>query len=294
MPSSGHEALVEMVRSRPDVVAGLLGRLLDFAVPAHAGVRLESCDLSQLQPTEWRADAVVALVDDCGKPVLAVVVEVQRSRDGKKRFAWPVYVATLRARLRCGVLLVVIACDPEAARWCQQPIRLGHPGLVLRPLVVGPDVVPVVTDADQASSEPWLAVLAALAHHDHEARDKVFLAFLDGIEALDRDEAAIYMDIVQAGLPELARRQLETLMATGTYEFKSDFFRRPYGMGHEQGKTEGKAEGEAAALLTVLKARGLTVPAAVRRKIMACTDTTQLTSWLERAVTVRRVDDLFA
>jgi hypothetical protein len=43
----------------------------------------------------------------------------------------------------------------------------------------------------------------------------------------------------------------------------------------------------------VLRSRGLKVSAAARKRITGCTDTAQLTTWLQRAVTVRRVEDLF-
>ena len=43
-------------------------------------MRIESADLTEVVPAEYRADLIVLLVD--GKPVLAIVVEVQLSRDG--------------------------------------------------------------------------------------------------------------------------------------------------------------------------------------------------------------------
>jgi hypothetical protein len=36
-------------------------------------------------------------------------------------------------------LLLVVALDASVARWCAQPIELGHPGFMLRPLVAGRD-----------------------------------------------------------------------------------------------------------------------------------------------------------
>lgn len=78
-------------------------------------------------------------------------------------------------------------------------------------------------------------------------------------------------------------------MTTGTYEYKSDFARRYYGQGHE----EGRAEGEARALLGFLEARGIGVPDDARERIMRCTDLDQLETWVRRAVTVSTVEDLF-
>jgi hypothetical protein len=52
------------------------------------------------------------------------------------------------------------------------------------------------------------------------------------------------------------------------------------------------AEGEARAVLTVLEARGVAVPAEVRERILACTDLAQLDRWLHRASTATTVDDV--
>ena len=70
-------------------------------------------------------------------------------------------------------------------------------------------------------------------------------------------------------------------MASGNYEYQSDFARRYVA----QGKAEGEAAGRAHAVLAVLAARRLDVPAAVRARIAACTDLAKLDAWLGRAVT---------
>ena len=55
------------------------------------------------------------------------------------------------------------------------------------------------------------------------------------------------------------------------YEYQSDFARKYV--------AEGRAEG----LLTVLRARGIPVPDAVRERILAERDLKRLERWLERA-----------
>ncbi|MEV0903003.1 hypothetical protein, partial [Actinoplanes sp. NPDC049802] len=77
-------------------------------------------------------------------------------------------------------------------------------------------------------------------------------------------------------------------MTTTDFPYKSDWARRQY----TEGKAEGKAEGEAAAVLTVLAARGLEVSDDERARITGCTDLEQLTEWIRRAVTAERVEDL--
>ena len=48
------------------------------------------------------------------------------------------------------VLLVVVCPDRVTATWCAAPIDLGHPDWALRPVVIAPDQVPVLTDPEEA------------------------------------------------------------------------------------------------------------------------------------------------
>lgn len=257
-------------------------------VPDYRLARLESGDLTDVNPTEYRADAVVVL-GPAEKAELAVVVEVQLGRDAGKRWSWPVYLATLRARLRCPVVLLVVCADRATAAWCATPVELGHPGWVLAPLVLDPDRVPIVTDVEQAIGSPELVVLSAVAHATHPDRDKIFDAMLTALQSADAAHTSLYHDFVLAALPAAARRHLEVLMTTGTYEYQSDFVRKYI----FQGRAEGRAEGEAKAVLAVLKSRGIEVPEKARKRISGCTDLDQLGGWLDRVATVKSVDELF-
>jgi predicted transposase YdaD len=85
-------------------------------------------------------------------------------------------------------------------------------------------------------------------------------------------------------------------MASGNYEYQSDFARRYVAQGKAEGKVEGRTEGEAAgrahAILAVLAARRVDVPDDLRRRIGACTDVAQLDAWLVRAATAATAADL--
>ncbi|NKQ56679.1 hypothetical protein HFP15_27780 [Amycolatopsis sp. K13G38] len=288
MPSHLHEGLVELFRQRPALAAELLTEQLRAPLPSFEDARLDSCDLTDLTPTEYRADAVVVLTR-AERPVLAVVVEIQLRRDAAKRWSWPVYLATLRARLRTPVTLLVLCPDKRTGTWCAQPIELGHPGWTLRPQVVDPGQVPAVTDPVAAERSPELAVLSAMAHSESPDRGKVLSALLAGLQTVDDERVTRYYDLVLAVLPEAARAHLEELMTTGTYEYQSDFARKYFG----QGLAEGEVVGEAKALLEVLSARDITVPDDIRSRILDCTDTEILRTWVRRAVTVGSADELF-
>ncbi|MEU6645080.1 hypothetical protein ABZ863_21300 [Saccharomonospora sp. NPDC046836] len=288
MPSYLHEGLLELFRHRPSLAAELLTEPLGIELPAYEHARLESGDLTDLNPTEYRADAVIVL-SRATTPALAVVVEAQLRRDPGKRRSWPVYLTTLRARLGCPTMLLVLCADAATAAWCATPIELGHPGWVLIPLVIGPDRVPVVTDTDQATRAPELAVLSAIAHSTHPDRDKIFHALLTALTTVDAQHTTLYHDLVLAALPGAARRHLEALMTTGTYEYQSDFVRKYV----HQGRAEGRVEGEAQALLAVLAARGIDVTEDDLARITACTDPEQLVTWIRQAATADNVEQLF-
>jgi Arc/MetJ-type ribon-helix-helix transcriptional regulator len=289
MPSHLHEALIELFRQSPALAAEILVDALGVDVPPWQQARIESGDLTDLTPTEYRADAVVVLAA-AEAPALAVVVEVQLRPDRGKRWTWPVYLSTLRARLRCPVVLMVLCADARTSAWCAAPIPLGHPGLVLVPLVLGPDQVPVITDGADLDHSAELIVLSAIAHGTHPDRDKVFTALLATLQSVDDEHEILYTDIVLAALPEAARKHLEELMSLGTYEYQSDFVRRHYG----RGKAEGKAEEAAKAVLSILAARGIDVPAEIRSRVIDCKDLDQLDEWIRRAATADTIEDVFS
>jgi hypothetical protein len=76
------------------------------------------------------------------------------------------------------------------------------------------------------------------------------------------------------------------------YEYQSDFAKKYYGQGRDEGRTEGRTEGAAGALLTVLRARGFTVPDAARERIVAEKDPARMERWLERAAVAASIADV--
>ncbi len=291
MPSLQHETLRLLFQNRPELAPDLLREALGVELPAYSSVRVESADLTDIVPAEYRADLVVLLVDN--KPVLAIVVEVQLSQDDRKLFTWPVYVVGLRARFECPAVVLVVTSEPAVARWASRPIPIG-PGATLSPWVIGPDAVPVVTDAARAALDPELAVLSVMAHgHDDvETAVKVALAAFEGVTHLgDRDQFVIYNDLILAALSEAARKALQ-MLPTG-YQFQSPLIRESIEKGLVQGRTEGRAEGQAVSVLEVFEARDIAVSEVQRTRILACADLEQLSRWHRRAITVSSPDELF-
>ncbi len=162
MPSFRHDAFLQLFRNQPELVPRLARELLGLQVPRYREVRIEEADFTEPLPTEYRADLEVSLAGE--RPVMGFVVELERSRDDRKRFSWPVYAASLHARLRCQVCLLVVTDDPAVAEWAARPIATVQPGSPFVPLVLGPEQIPRIRDAGEAAARPELAVLSALAH----------------------------------------------------------------------------------------------------------------------------------
>lgn len=60
----------------------------------------------------------------------------------------------------------------------------------------------------------------------------------------------------------------------------------------EEGKAEARAEAQANAVLTVLRVRGIEVPAAARERILAQKDMNQLMRWLEKAAVASTIGEV--
>jgi hypothetical protein len=282
MASLVHEAIVELLRNRPELALDLLTR----AVPVKIGEReradahIESVDLGDAKPLERSADFVVRFGTD--EPAIRIISEVQTSPDPDKRLSWPGYVAISWARTGQRTYLLVITLDDAVARWAAQPIDVGH--FAFRPIVVGPELIPVVVDVEQACASPELAVLSVRAHRDRPEVVDVAAAALIAVEGLEESTARFYRELVFDWLPHQWRAILEAEMDI-KQEFISDWSREKI--------AEGRVEGKADALLRVLGARGIAVPAAAAERIRACKDAAVLDAWLDRAVGVESVEALF-
>lgn len=287
-----HEGLLLLFRNRPTLAPELLRDALGLTLPAWSEARVESAELTEVVPTEYRADLVVLLLED--KPVFAIVVEVQLSRDEDKRKTWPLYLTSLRSRVNCPTALLVVAPNAAVARWCAQPIELGHPGFMLRPLVAGPDAVPIIVDEQAAKQDPELAVLSAMAHGQEEVGQAIAQTVLAAVAGLEAERVRLYVDLALSSLGEAARRALEALMKSGNYEPQFPLFREWLAQGREEGLEKGRHESVLSDLFDVLDARGLEVDAASRQRILACHDLAQLKIWLRKAATADSVQELFA
>jgi hypothetical protein len=232
---------------------------------------------------------------------VALVVEVQQGIDRQKQWTWPAYLAGLRARRRCDVMLVVVALSEQVAAWARKPRPLGHPGLVLTPLVLGAAEIPVVREGVAAPAE--LAVLSTLAHGRGPEAESVGRAALAAVSRLDEERARFYADLVLLSVHDAARASLEAMMRQ-RHEYQSDFARRYFSAGKEEGREEGREagreeglqagrlEGLAHAVLALLASRGLALADRDRFRVLSCADVATLEGWLLRAASARSMGEV--
>jgi hypothetical protein len=168
--------------------------------------------------------------------VLGIIVEVQLGIDQDKRYSWPVYAATLRARLRCPTTVLVVTPDRAVAAWACRRLELG-PGSFFAPAVVGPDAVQRISSVAAARRCPEMAVLSVLAHRREADVGTLAVVALDAAVGLDEERSTLYCDLILSALEPAARACLEKLMKTG-YEFQSDFAKKYFSMGRAQGVRE--------------------------------------------------------
>ena len=77
-------------------------------------------------------------------------------------------------------------------------------------------------------------------------------------------------------------------MTTTSHRYQSEFARRYF----SEGEAQGDARGEAKAVLAILDARGIAVPDAIHARISGCADLDKLDTWIRRAATADKIQDL--
>lgn len=295
MAGTHHDALVELLRSAPRTLSALL-RQHRVHLPPSARAQPLVPSARQLRPVEFDADLVLRYA--WREHRHSVIVEVQRAPDPDKRRTWPLYFAHFQARSSAPLVLVVVATNVRTAQWAREPIVGGGGQLYFEPLVLGPDDIPVLDDA-QAQAQPVLAMLSALVHLEHPQRLAIALRAARAWEALSEADAATrartevdpatlghYLDVLMHELGAADTEQLEeALMQPDTNSFTNRLL--------DRGRAEGRAEGVATAVLDLLKLRGFAVDAATHERVMSCTDLDTLRGWHARAVNADTLEAIF-
>lgn len=154
MPSGEHESPIALAKLDPGLMTWLLAHLFDVKVPDYHHARARPTDVRVLVPRTYHADGMLLYCDAADQPVLAVVLEVQRSWDKTKRWTWKLYVAQLEAELTVNAALVVYIPNPALAAWYRDMFELEGLSLPLRPFIFTPHEVPLVIDVEFGPGQP--------------------------------------------------------------------------------------------------------------------------------------------
>jgi hypothetical protein len=283
MVSSSHEALHRIFQKDPALLTRACQRLLHIPFPEPRDIAILNADLTEIEPVERRVDTLLRMETDEGDYLL--VAEAQGKKDEAKRGSWAYYLSYLYAKYRCEPVLIVLTQSSATARWAARPIRLGLPGwhsLTVRPLVLGPDNVPVIVDEHQAARDVPLAVFSAMTHGRGSDAAAILKSLAAALETVDPESAAVFAQFVESGLVDpQAKKIRRDLMTSVNY-----FFRHPVA-------EQVRAQERTAMVLSILEWRGLDVPEPVRKRVLACADLDLLETWAERAVHAAAAEDLF-
>jgi hypothetical protein len=265
MPSFEHEAIVELIRDHPSLLAGMLastGMAADRLVPDDATV-------SEVVPNEYHADLLLVGVD------AVVIVEVQLRVDHDKEHSSPGYVVSARRRHRLPTWLVVVTPSGAVAKWASRGICEGS--LRILPLVMGPE----------ANPGGETGAILALFLHRGVARERAIAALI-AAGAMDGERGDRYVHVVLEYIRGHDPALAEELMTDKAFVWP----RNPWLEQHDRViRAEGEARGLASSVLTILAARGLSVSDEARARI-ASADVETLRGWLERIVSAPSTEAL--
>ncbi|HEX3964302.1 MAG TPA: hypothetical protein VHZ03_47920 [Trebonia sp.] len=298
-PSPEHEALHRVFQYDRKLFARSISRVLGVLMPEPSDVQVLTVDLTETRPLERRADSVLLVQFNDGKPAkqCILLVESQTESDEVRRRRWPYYIAFLQDKYECPVLLLVVCSKQETTEWARKPITIGLAGLTcmrVTPLVLGPDNVPAVTSLAEAADDIPFAVFSALTHSRGPEAHAILEALAAALDTIDTETADFLVEFTEAGLGNTPGQRIwKVLMATVTYPYVSELRSKGREEGRQEGRQEGRAQGQAQSILQVLDRRGIAVDDGSRERIESCIDADTLSTWLDRALTATKATDLF-
>jgi hypothetical protein len=243
MPSVLHKAIIDLIQDTPALAVRL-------AQPALPGLKPDA--RAELRPTELAQSSLMAdLVLRLGgpPPTHTLVVEVQLKVDREKRFVWPAYVSAAHHRYKLPVTLLVVTPSRRVARAARAPLSFDGHGPTLRPLVIGPDDLPVLLRPEEAAQDLDYAALSALAHLRHPKRAKIAGALLQALRDLPPGTAVSYHQLMRAVLgpvvEEAAMLKPNRLYVPETIALVAEAEERGEARGEQRGRAEGEQRGRA-------------------------------------------------
>lgn len=290
MVTSSHEAMHRIFQEDPGIFARTFDRLgIPIAQPI--AVSLLPTDLTEIKPLERRLDTLLQVDTAEGESYL-LAVEAQGRKDPDKGGSWAYYLAYLHAKYKMPPVLLVTCQDSDTANWAEGPFHFGIPqwrSLTVRPLVLGPANVPIITDPEAATHDIPLAVFSAITHGSHPQADTMLKALHSALKTVDELTASIFTELTELGLGTSPAATIwRDLMAVDLTFFRSETSQKL----RSEGRVEGRVECRVEDLLLLLTSRGL-ISDEIRTRVSECTDPDLLSTWFRRALNAESPDDVF-
>ncbi|MEU7139999.1 hypothetical protein ABZ942_11175 [Nocardia sp. NPDC046473] len=286
MVGSQHEALHRIFQDHPAMFARAF-RELNVPLDDPTEVVLLPTDLTEIRPLERRVDTLLRFTTPSGRFLL--LVEAQGEVDPDKPSAWAYYLAHAHAKYRLPAVLLVVCHDRRTAEWAACPAEFGPSfwaSLTMRPLVLGPDNVPVVTDPAVAAADVPLAALSAMTHAKDPCIDAILKSLAAALRGIDEEDAYVFAELTELGLGNSQAAEIwRHLMSLDPSFFRSETSQRL--------REEGEIKAVVRSILDILDARSIEVPPDAHLRITSCEDQDVLRAWLRRSATVPNAADLF-
>ncbi|MFJ7771840.1 hypothetical protein ACIQ1J_26430 [Streptomyces sp. NPDC097107] len=234
-----------------------------------------------------RLDTLLRMDAEGGESFL-LAVESQGRPDPDKPASWAYYLSHLHAKYGLPPVLLVVCADRRTASWAARHVDIGPPqwpSPTVRPLVLGPDSLPVIDSPDEAARDIPLTVLPAALHRRDPDADAILKALATALKDLSDDDehtASIFIELTEQGLGKTPAADLwRHIMAADLSFFQSQTAQSL----RAEGRAEGCAEGRAEDILLLLDGRGIEVSEEERARIVGCADLDTLGVWFTRAIT---------
>lgn len=295
MVSSPHEVMHRIFQEDPGLFARTARTIgIPFADPVSS--KPLPTDVTEIYPLERRIDTVLS-IETAGSERYILAIEAQSKQDPDKLASWTYYLAYLYAKYKVPPVLAVVCQDRATARWAARHVDIGPahwPALALRPMVLGPNNIPVFTTPDSVARDLPMSVLSAVVHR----RDPEIKAILDAmapalrdLQERDEDTAEKLIELTLQGLEKTPAADLwRELMAVDLSFFQSSVADELRDEGRAQGIVQGKAE----TIVLLLERRGIELSGEDRERVMSCENLEVLERWFDRAITATSATEVFA
>ncbi|PRP99365.1 hypothetical protein ENSA5_28740 [Enhygromyxa salina] len=295
--ASAHESLVELLRNMPrralaEIVCAAVNVSSDDVAEIYE--RTPSVEVSGLARAARKvaADLVLVVHTLDGRILEIWIFEVQLSWDRNKRWIWALLQAAFAAESRTNAMVVVVAPSPRLrARMRRKLVPHVAPPLIL----LEPDQIKLIDDADEARRRPLETILGAVYHAREDspfsARVAGIRAALLALQTLDsiscRRYTVLVMSIAPTAVVQQAMEELRERgeLDEGRFETFTEMEREGYSFNH--GREEGLHIGQIVtlrrAVVDILGLRGFAVSGGQRERIETCSDLETLERWYDRA-----------